>query len=233
MRPGGSSRRLARGVEIAPWWRRVTAGAIDLTVVVALLIAPGVAIVLLLDRWSRDRTGDGPLRWRLAALPGLATLRERPWWGPVSFVITAVVEVRIRNWRTPGSRIMQIRRADAATAGPVTLRSAVIRHAATKVWGWASRPALRPVFERAQQRSAVVRDQLEELEREHPDDRQAREREAQRLGLRGVAPISSCLWLIPHALLPTVFGARGRAKQNAFDRLAGIIVVRERRTRAL
>ncbi len=101
---------------------RLFAATVDAVIFLPVVFgAGGYAVHVVTSR--RRRAGrsadDGDEFQRWLSTPQLA-------WGFRVFGL--VSEVAMRNSRSPGARIVGIRRADARTGGPVTVRSALIRY---------------------------------------------------------------------------------------------------------
>jgi hypothetical protein len=134
-----------------------------------------------------------------------------------------------RNWRSPGMYLMHIRRADVRTGGPVTVRSALIRHLAG--WGTTrlvSRRLLVPRLERQHAQAQAIQGKLEAARRQHPEDPQARQQAIMQVYRDAGASPTNCCWMpfIPTVINVLVMLATPR-HQSAPDWLAGIITVRD------
>ena len=81
-----------------------------------------------------------------------------------------------RNWRSPGFRLIGLRRVDAHTGGVVTVRSALIGVLFDQAWQAAWRPLFRSRVERHQSRLRALAPQLKAVERKYRGDPQARSR---------------------------------------------------------
>jgi hypothetical protein len=126
-------------------------------------------------------------------------------------------------------RIVGLRRADAQTGGPITVRSSVVREVVVTAWRGLIRRAQRPAEERFRERRRMMEADLEEVRRQHPDfDDAARQRAmTEVLKRHGVSPWGSCvrglLGIVPPCM-PALWSERNRTLE---DRLAGIVVVRD------
>jgi uncharacterized RDD family membrane protein YckC len=95
--------------------------------------------------------------WRPQALERLGRLtRAAERWGAwmnsprgqrTNAVVGVLCTVGMRNTRTPGMRVMHIRRVDARTGGPVSLRSALRRAAFQQAWSAGTKRVTRPRFD--------------------------------------------------------------------------------------
>ncbi len=142
-----------------------------------------------------------------------------------NWTLTVVWGVAMRNTRSPGMRIMQIRRVDARTGGPVTLRSALRRAAFQLAWSAGGKRVTQPRFDRWKAHAAQLGAELEEVRRNHPDDQQA---EAAFYSAQGRGPLMGCggtlLALFAIQALPVAFTSR---RQHLFDWVAGTMVVKD------
>jgi uncharacterized RDD family membrane protein YckC len=129
--------------EPARFRERFAAGLIDSGSAVGLL---GGAAAAALEAWRPQA---------LQRLRRLTRAAER--WGEWSnsprgqranSAVSVLWTVTMRNTRTPGMRVMHIRRVDAQTGGPVTLTSALRRAAFQQAWSAGTRRVTRPRFER-------------------------------------------------------------------------------------
>jgi hypothetical protein len=116
-------------VRVASIRRRLLARVIDsVSIVAAVGLFAGVC-------WALDRVfGSGP--WTRFVRPtcevpqpgGQALPQPRPSWSK-TFDEQLAREIALRNVRSLGECVLRIRRVDASTYDPVTVRSAVIRKA--------------------------------------------------------------------------------------------------------
>jgi hypothetical protein len=117
-----------------------------------------------------------------------------------------------------------------AGLGPVTLRSALVRHQAGMVWQQLTRP-LRALGWRANAgRMEGIRAELEAVRRAHPGDSKARQ-EAMLAAYRehNVSCLTPVIWSVGPAVPPQLPALFTQRRQTAFQKLAGIAVVYERR----
>jgi RDD family len=106
------------GVELASLRRRAAAAAIDFCVESAPLIAGSFAVARAYTSYLQRRGADA----RRIRLPDPSRR-----WQVAVWVLTTAGAVPVRNSLGPGARIMRLRRVDARTGGPVSVRSALIR----------------------------------------------------------------------------------------------------------
>jgi len=133
--------------EIASLRRRCLASLIDgvVTVTPVVLVAGGgVWLYLWYDhRRSGSDAAKGPdispSDGRMAAFRRFGESRR---WQIALSVGAVPIEVRMRNWRSPGMRLMGLLRADVRTGGPVTVRSLLVRKAVVTAWQDLYLPAL-------------------------------------------------------------------------------------------
>lgn len=207
-------------LEIASLRRRGLASLVDLGVFLPPCAIAGVAgFKLYLATGERDHASSSRAmrvwqsrRWQLAL-----------------WAATVPIDVRLRNSRGPGARALGLRRVDARTAGPVSVRSAVIHSVVERALRELNGLATRPLEQRAAERKELVRAKLAELHRTHPDE----DDEARRLAttdlfkIYSIGPGSSCSRALPGLAaryLPALWSARN---QTLLDRVAGIVVVRD------
>jgi hypothetical protein len=191
--PRGHEREPARLRE------RVLAGLIDSGSAVGLL---GGGAVAALEAWRPHA---------LERLRGLTRAAER--WGEwmnspggqrANSAVSVLWTVGMRNSRTPGMRVMHVRRVDARTGGPVTLRSAVRRAAFQQAWSAGARRVTRPRFDRWKARAEAT------------DSGEGRALDP------GCCGAVLALWTLQE--LPVALTSR---RQNLFDWVAGTMVARD------
>ena len=220
------------GLEIAPLGRRWVARAIDAVVflVPAALAATGVgALYVTYQRW-RGGGDDNEFALDDREFPVFRRLGQSPAWRVGFRVAWVPIDVRMRNWRSPGDRVMGLRRVDAGTGGPVSVRSAFVSEAVRTAWSELSRLVQRPSQRRFEERRRFVKAALIAARGYHEGDAEAQKRAmlevAKRYRLR---PWSWCarglLGSVP-LQLPALWSARN---QTAPERVAGIVTVRDSR----
>ena len=200
--------------------QRFLAGAIDSGAGIGLL---GGAAIGAVEQWRPHALERlrGVTRAAQRLLDWTTTSRGQQ----ANWTLSVVWGVAMRNTRSPGMRIMHIRRVDAPTGGPVTLRSAVRRAAFQLAWSRGAKRVTQPGFDRWKAHAAEMGDELDEVRRNHPDDQQAKAAfySAQRRG-----PVVGCcrtlLALFAIQELPVAFTSR---RQNLFDWVAGTMVARD------
>jgi hypothetical protein len=136
-----------------------------------------------------------------------------------------------RNWRSPGMRAVGIRRADAQTRGPVSLRSAYIGVVVQMTKMRISNALAQPSLKRAEARRLAADDEIKRMRASRPDDDpEDLMRDAVAIYRRLGA--GSCTWILPRTLvhvgieqLPALGSG---SRQTLTQRLAGIADVLDR-----
>ena len=207
------------GLKIAPLWRRALAVLIDLFVFVAPIVGVAAAVGVLYARWRPEKDAQ-PHRPR--------SLRLTRAWRIALAIGFAPLEVRGRHSRSPGWRVMGLRYADARTGGPVSVRSAIVRHAIRTVWSEVTSQLLEPWKARAQQRRDATFAEADAARRAHPEDPQARQQAMADAFAHGGAPVArgcAVQLLVTAAIdLPALWSPR---HQTLPERIAGVVVVRD------
>ena len=212
-----------RDPELASLSRRTCAGCIDAACV---LSGTGAATGGLLV-WSRVRQGADWRGWDDVE-ERVTRFMESLGWKRAEPVLALATASSRRNWQSLGMYLMRIRRQDVRTGGPVTVRSALIRHLA----GWGvlrlvSRQLLQPRLKRHQAQVEALQGDIDAARRQHHDDPQAQQQAiTQVYRAVGVNP-TSCCWMpfIPIAINVLVIACAPR-HQSAADWVAGIVTVR-------
>jgi hypothetical protein len=135
----------------------------------------------------------------------------------------------LRNRRTPGQRLLGIRRVDARAGGPVSLRAAIVK----QLWDLGYQRLWRPLTSRASrpqaERNAEARRRAEESRTAHPGTTQQIEEEAVTIHWTGggcVTPLLAGIvagWVMPL----TALGSPRR--QTIADRMSGTVFVKHSR----
>ena len=149
---------------IASLRRRAAAGAIDAALgLVALIGVAGLGAVAL-ERFGHD------LEWWVDGGFGLSRMRR---WEPLLAGASAGLAAGARNWRSPGMRLLGIRRVDARTRGRVSVHSAAIAIALDTFTARVGRATDQPALERYRTRRAAAAEELERIrERSRGGDRE-------------------------------------------------------------
>ena len=216
------------GLEIASLRRRFAASLIDAGVFLLPMALEGGGAAWLYMAYLRRRDGEEDSEPDFAERAPFGRLAE-PRWQVMMWVATAPLEIALRNWRSPGARAMGLRRVDARTGGPVSVRSAVTRKAVETAARELNRRVDRPFQRRFTERVEAMQAEMREARRAQAGDRDARERAAAEVLRRHhVRPWGPCgrglLGLVPR-YLPALWSPRN---QTLTDRVAGILVVVER-----
>ena len=220
------------GVEIASLRRRAAASLIDAGVILTpiLLASGGGAALYMWYRGRRSGPENGDAQdLALDRVPEAFRRFGESRLGQFALEAGSLpIEIRLRNWRSPGMRALGLRRADARTGGPVTVRSALIHKAVVLTSRGLNRLQRRGFDERFHERHRLMNADLDEARRIHAGDRDARERAMREVIKRySVTPWPACgralLGIVP-LYVPALWSARN---QTLPDRVAGIVVVRD------
>ena len=211
-------------LRIAPLWRRLVAALIDQLAALVVMIGAIAAGFGTHAAYQRLRGRRDPV--------AAETSKPRRTFEPsaarrfASWLVGAGLGVLSRNWRGPGSRLLGLRRVDAHTGGPISVRSALVDEVLFAAWGAVTRPLLPSRVKRDRDRLVALRPQEKELERKYADDPQRRQRALLDFyKSNGVDPFK--VWgvaLLPGMLrswLPAVWPGGQRIR----DRLTGTVVV--------
>jgi uncharacterized RDD family membrane protein YckC len=210
--------RTQNRLAVAPIGRRLLAGGIDASCILSA-IAAALAAALFWGWREKDTDGGG-----LAPLQHWNAWSKSPLWRCGALVYA----VGLRSWRTPGMRVMGIRRVDARTGGPVTVRSALIRHLAEQSRGVIVERFVAPRFRRAREPVEALQADVRAAERAHPDDQAARLRATMDVyGSAGVTPWAGCLPLTIPLVAEVVFTLLTPRRQSPNDWIAGIVVIKD------
>jgi hypothetical protein len=140
-----------------------------------------------------------------------------------------LIAVSTRNLPGVGYRLLGLRRVDVCSGGPVTIRSAVIYHLSQRVWSWATLRVSAPARERASQRMTDLRPQLDEIERQHAGDPQARDNAVGDLYKReNVSCLTPVIWSLSASLTWPLSSLPSRSHQTIGDRLSRTVIARYR-----
>ena len=148
-----------------------------------------------------------------------------------AFTVTdPVVTVLGRRVRGPGSRVTRIRRVDARTGGPESVRSAVIRALAQLALQQAMQRLNAPARERLAARDAERERVVAQLRATLADDPEALKRA---IGAIGLARGRGCLIAMARGQalgwVPRLTALLSPRRRTAIDRLAGVAVIRDAR----
>jgi hypothetical protein len=206
------------GLKIAPLWRRAVASVIDLFVFVVPVIGVAVAVGVL---YAHRRPGGD----EESKAPRAFGLSRR--WRLLLAVTLAPLEIRGRNWRSPGWRVMGLRRVDVRTGGPVSFRSALVRHAFRTAWSEVTSQLLEPWKQRVREGPGTTLADADAARRAHPADGEAQPRAMAEVFRRDrLAPSPGCAAPILLAAVTDLTAVWSPLNQSLPERLAGTVVVR-------
>ncbi len=142
----------------------------------------------------------------------------------------AGVAVANRNWRSPGFRLVGLRRVDARTGGPVRVRSVLTGVLFDQARQAAARQLFRSRVHRQRDQLSELAPKLKEIERKHAGDQPERRRAVKEFyEANGVKPFAGCGWqLTGPAFSQVVFAAAIRDGRTVYDRLTGTTVIADR-----
>jgi hypothetical protein len=135
-----------------------------------------------------------------------------------------------RNRRSPGFRVVGLRRVDARTGGPISVRSALVGVLFVQARQAAAKPLFRSRARREQERTAEMAPKLKKIERDYALDDEARQQALMEFYNANEAnPWNGCAWLIAGQILSQLLIAVAiRDRRTLYDRLTRTIVVRDR-----
>jgi hypothetical protein len=143
---------------------------------------------------------------------------------------SAGLAIASRNWRSPGFRLIGLRRVDAHTGGGVTVRSALAGVMFDEAWQAAWRPLFRSRAKRHQTRLRALAPQLRAVERNNRGDPQARSRALTEFYRSNpVSPAGGCGWLAAGPLASQLaLALSSREGRTIRDRITGTAVIVDR-----
>lgn len=143
---------------------------------------------------------------------------------------SAGLAVAHRNSRSPGFRVVGLRRVDARTGGPMSVRSGSIGVLFDQTQQALTRPLFRFRADRERARMNELAPKLKEIEHSYATDRQARERAlAGFYEANEVNPFAGCAWIVAGPILSKlVLAVAIRNRRTTYDRVTGTIVLRDR-----
>jgi hypothetical protein len=175
------------------------------------------AIVVALRRpWKKQQPDLQRMRrfWRQPWIQGLGLVRI----------------VGFRNVRTPGQRLMGIRRADARSGGPVSPPRAIAREWWSSMMRTLLTQLVDPLERRGQARFQALQPQLTAIQQQHRDDEVTRDRAVMDFYKEhNINPLHSCLQALVAAIAPDLPAFWTRRHQTLPEQLAGIVVVWDHR----
>jgi uncharacterized RDD family membrane protein YckC len=204
-------------LNIAPIGRRVVAGLINGAIFGTSAVV-GLGVSLTEERWPDAYSRLVPLG---RVVKRAADFMNAPAWRRVAIGLTDAVV--LRNRPSPGARLVGIRRADARTGGPVSVRSAATRYAAKEAQAQLVKPLALHQVKRAQGLQGAV----EEARQRHPDDEVAASRATMEVYKHHDVNPLGCLWVLVPAALNALVMLSVPRHQSLVDWVAGIVVVRD------
>lgn len=174
---------------------------------------------------GRDDLDDAADESSVVKHRGHGLLESRPAyaaaWGAV-----AVLSVAGRNWRSPGFHVVGLRRVDARTGGPVSVRSAVagllFDQALQRVTGTLFRSRTR----RWQDLNRTLEPQLQEINRKYAADPQARQRAVMELYKANGLNLAGCgLMFVPGFVSQLILALGAHGGRTVRDRVTGTVVI--------
>jgi hypothetical protein len=209
---------------LASLGRRARAGCIDAACLLGSM-AGGMGAMLV---WDTVRDG-GHVTGLEHTLERWSALTQSPRWRRAGSALAVGSAVGLRNWRSPGMRVMGIHREDVRAGGPVTVRAALICHVAGQARGrLVKRVLLVPRYERYQEEVRALGDDVEAIRRQHPDDAGAQQRAIQAVYREaGVNPLSCCWPAFVPAVIDVLVTLSTPRHQSSADWIAGIVVVND------
>jgi hypothetical protein len=135
-----------------------------------------------------------------------------------------------RNWRSPGFRMVGLRRVDARTGGPISVRSVLIGMLFDQARQATTRPLVQCRAHRERDRLRELAPKLKEIQHKHEADLQAQRRAMMEFyKANQVNPLAGCGWLVAGPILSQlVLAIAIRNGRTAYDRVTGTIVVSDR-----
>ncbi len=196
---------------------RLLAGGVDL----ALVLAVTGMIVAPVLKWTKD-----PLTERVQRVftKMMTTRRVRAFAWAVR-----LVSLPARNRRSPGKALVGIRTVDARSGGPVSLRSAVVGQLVELAYEQLVRRVRAPTRRRYERRRVDAERRVQEIRATHAGDSEAiQAATAQVYRDNGVNCLASFATSLPVILVMPLTALLSPRRQTVADRLAGIVVVRDR-----
>jgi uncharacterized RDD family membrane protein YckC len=219
---------------IAPLWRRFVASLLDVAIFLLGIVGVGFAAYKLVGRVLHKYSETRPMRGMKARFKEKVLRRidanrsfepsSRLIWG--LRIVAIPLQLRARNRRGPGARLLRLRRVDARSGGPVTVRSALIRLAVTEAWKELAMRSHLPREKRASERMAAIQPELKRIQQEHAHDPERLNQAIQNLYKQhNVNPARPCLWALLKALAPQLPALWSRRTQGLTDLLSGTVVI--------
>jgi hypothetical protein len=138
--------------------------------------------------------------------------------------------IAFRNHRSPGDRLLGLRRVDARSGRAVDIPSALITHVLSSAWTGLANQICEPARKRSHGKMEALQPELQRIQRELSGDAR-RQQEALMAFYEAsdVNPLASCGWFLPQMLIGMLPRLRLKDGRNMFERLAGTVVIVEPR----
>ena len=135
-----------------------------------------------------------------------------------------------RNWRSPGFRVVGLRRVDARTGGPISVRSVLIGVLFDQARQAATRPLFRSRAHRERDRLRELAPQLKEIQHKYEADPQAQQRAMKEFyKANQVNPVAGFGWVVVGPIFSQLVLATAiRNGRTVYDRLTRTTVVSDR-----
>jgi hypothetical protein len=220
-------------VRAAPLRYRLLATLIDTLVgsaALAFVIAAGALVFKLLGERGVRRLLGGAQGTRSPSAEALQSRRARFLLGVIGVIASAPGGAG----RSPGDRVLGLRRVDARSGREPSARQRQISAGVRGLWAIVCKEALPPPRARPAIDQTQLQAELEQARREHEGDPAALEAALRRIhSERGIRPAAACLPALVRPLAATAIDlpVYSGLHQSLPDRLAGVVVIRERRPR--
>ncbi|MFL5821851.1 MAG: YidC/Oxa1 family membrane protein insertase [Solirubrobacteraceae bacterium] len=151
-------------------------------------------------------------------------------WPDAMLAASEGLGVATRNWRGAGFHVLGLRRVDARTGGPITVRSAVIGVLFDRAWSLVTGPPFAARAKREHERLNALAPQAKEIERTYEGDQPARVRAMMQLYKENrVNPFAGCGQLFLGGMASQLVLALGsRNGRTVRDRVTGTMVIVDR-----
>jgi hypothetical protein len=143
---------------------------------------------------------------------------------------SAGLAIATRGWRSPGLRVVGLRRVDARTGGIVSVRSALTGVFYDQAWQAVTNSLFGSRARRERDRLISLGPQIKAIEREHASDPETGHRATMKLYRdSGVTPFGGCGLLLAGPILSqATLALRTRGGRTVRDRVTGTSVVIDR-----
>lgn len=212
-------------IDVAPISRRFVAGLVDAGLTLATLGGIGVIGWKLRHRlrrftepiWQRLRPYTQELADR-----GNLTRSQKVFIG----LVLLIVAVSERNLKSPGGRVMGLRKVELPDGQPISIRAALIQFAAASVQAAVLDRLFKPLERRHRQPLEALKVELSQLRKEHQDDPAALQQATMQLYRdRGVSPFRSCAWTLPRMIVAQTPRTWSPYRLGLSDQLARTVIV--------